>query len=167
MRSISTETKPWFGAARRLGKRGEDYYGLAVDEDGVTLGPEFPLIRKTSRGYEIATVEELSCLREVASLGVRDTQHLTRHLESIAKALNAGDLARAQILGVYFPINRLAPEQVDRLGSPALLANFIPTNARDERRRWTSGAASAASSTQLPSLRPEEVKHVGGGRVRF
>ncbi len=149
MDCMNNQTQPWFGAARRVSKRGADCCGLAVDENGVTLGPDFPLVRKTLRGYEPAAVEDLSCLREVVPLGADDTQRLARHLESIAKALSAGDLARAHILGLYFPINRLTPDQLDRLRKAfALLkGNFNPDEPRDERGRWTTGSATAAPSS--------------------
>lgn len=145
---MGNKTQPWFGAARRLSERRTDGYGLAVDRDGVTLGPDFPLIRKTSRGYETVTLEELSCLREVVSLGTGDTQRLVRHLESIAKALNAEDFARARILGLYFPINRLTRDQSERVRKAAALMkrNFDPGEPRDERGRWTSGTATSSAS---------------------
>ena len=145
---MGNRTQPWFGAARRLDERGTDSQGLVVDEAGVSLGPDFPLIRKTSRGYETVTLEELSCLREVVSLGANDTQRLTRHLESIAKALTAGDLAKARILGLYFPINRLTRDQSERLEKASALVkgNFNPDEPRDERGRWTAGVVAAPPS---------------------
>ena len=146
---MGNKTQPWFGAARRLNERGTDSHGLVVDEAGVTLGPDFPLIRKTSRGYETATLEELSCLGKVVSLSTSDTPRLARHLESIAKALSAGYLAKARILGLYLPINRLTGDQSDRLRKAATLlkGNFNPDEPRDDRGRWTTGAA----NTQPPS----------------
>ena len=140
---MGNKTHPWFGAARRLNERGTDSDGLVVDEAGVTLGGDFPLISKTSRGYETATLEELSCLMKIASLGTGDTPRLARHLESIAKALSAGDLARARILGLYFPIDRLTRDQSDRLRKAAALlkGNYNPDEPRDERGRWSTGAA--------------------------
>ena len=140
---MGNKTQPWFGAARRLSERSTDSCGLAVDKDGVTLGPDFPLIRKTSRGYETATIEELSCLRKIVSLGTKDTQRLARHLESIAKALTAGDFAKARILGLYFPIDRLTRDQADRLRKASAVSkgNFNPDEPRDERGRWTTTGA--------------------------
>jgi hypothetical protein len=152
MGAMGNSTKPWFGPARRLSTDG---YGLVVGKDGVTLGPDFPLVRKTSRGYETATLEELSCLREVVPLGTGDTQRLARHLESIAKALSVGDLARAHILGLYFPINRLTSDQFGRLRkvSALLKENFNPDEPRDERGRWTTGAANTQSSNATSGIR--------------
>jgi len=155
---MGNKTQPWFGAARRLSERSTDSYGLAVDKDGVTLGPDFPLIRKTSRGYETATLEELSCLREVVSLGSGGMPRLVGHLESIAKALGAGDLAKARILGLYFPINRLTQSQIDRLtkASALLKESFNPDEPRDERGRWTTGSATIPSSSATSGVRTRE-----------
>ena len=165
--SMSNKTRPWFGAARRISERRSDSYGLAVDEDGVTLGPNFPLVRKTSRGYEPATLRELSCLCEVVALGVSDTHRLARHLESIAKALTAGDLAKARILGLYFPINRLTPNQLAGLRKAStLLKQFNPDEPRDNRGRWTTGAATAASANGVAQTRGRSgtrARHDGPG----
>ncbi|GEM_PF-6913998 len=145
---MTNKSKPWFGAARRLVERGADSYGLAVDESGVTLGPDFQLVRRTSRGYEPATLEELSCLQKVATLRAGDVQRLARHLESIAKALRNGDIAKARLLGLYFPINQLTPGQLDRLrkASTLLKQNFNFDEPRDDRGRWTTGGANTVPS---------------------
>ena len=81
----------------------------------IALGPDFPLIRKTSGGYETATLGEVSYLREIVSLRTGDAERLACHLESIAKALSAVGLAKARILALHFPINRLTQTQLDRL----------------------------------------------------
>jgi hypothetical protein len=85
-------------------------------------------------------------LREVIPLGGGDMKRLAGHLESIAKALSAGERAKARILGLYFPINRLTGSGLDRLrkASALLKGNFNPDEARDERGRWTTDTATAA-----------------------
>ena len=161
---MGNKTQPWFGAARRLSERSTDSYGLAVDKDGVTLGPDFPLIRKTSRGYETATLEELSCLREVVSLGSGDMPRLVGHLESIARALGAEDLAKARILALYLPINRLTQSHLDRLENAwaVLKGSFNPDEPRDERGRWTNGATNTQPSSAIRGARTRE-----GTRARW
>ena len=137
---IDAETQPWFGPIRRLSKRGVNCRGLAVDLDGVTLGPDLPLVRRTSKGYLVADADEISLLIDVAFGGRGITKALTNHLASIARALNSGDLAKAQILGLYFPIGELTERQLDRFRRARVSkSNFNPEEPRDERGRWTSG----------------------------
>jgi len=130
----------------------------------IALDPDFPLIHKTSRGYETATLEELSCLREVVPLGGSDMKRIAGHLESIAKALRMGDLAKARILGLYLPINRLTQSQVDRLtrASALLKGSFSPDEPRDERGRWTTGATNTQPSSAIRGARTRE-----GTRARW
>jgi hypothetical protein len=160
------ETRPWFGTARRLLKRGGGCDGLTVDLDGVTLGSDFQLVRRTPECYRAITrVEVAALLQAISRKG--NPERLHGHLESIAKALNAKDLAKARILGLYFPINELTAAELARLSnvSAVLKQNFNPDQPRDEHGRWGSGGLASsgkihpARNRALPPNAAREESH--------
>lgn len=140
-----------FAPMRRLHERGPRSRGLTVDRDGVALGPETILVRRTEAGYERLGPDVLMRVAQ-AVFGV-DAQlgKLPRLLSAIAGALGAGELVKAQLLGLEIPIDELDDAQLAKLAAAAGLikAGFDPSQPRDERGRWsgeggTTGAGEAA-----------------------
>lgn len=137
-----------FATMRRLHNRGPRSRGLAVDAEGVMLGPNCVLVRRTPAGYRCAGPDELVYLTRTV---LHDDTRLSRLpivLANITKALAAGDLVKAQLLGLEIPIGELDDGQLQRLGSISdLVKDFDPGQPRDERGRWTSEGSSTALTT--------------------
>ena len=77
----------------------------------------------------------------------------------IAKALNAGELALAQIYGVHASSPaELDDRQVARLAKAAVIvkADFNPDEPRDWQGRWTTGDGAADTQVAAPDIQAEE-----------
>jgi len=97
------ELEPWFGAIRRLQRRGPGCTGLAIDEDGATLGPDVPLVWKRADGYRAARVAEFGVLfRHTFGWG-GEAETAARYLVAIAGALGSRNLAKARSWDSTFP----------------------------------------------------------------
>lgn len=88
---------------RRLDARGPASRGIVVDAEGAMLGPSCTLVRRTAAGYR--------CMRPAAAIqkavfgaGAQEPDRLFVLSRGIAKALNDGELALAQIYGLRIPI---------------------------------------------------------------
>jgi len=117
---MEAELRSWSRIERRLHKRQPDFTGLAVDEQGVSLGSDFPLVRKVGLKYQLVSRDEIQSLLEIAFEGRGNAGAITSYLNRIAKALNSGEVARAQILGLHFPINFLSERQTRLLKRAAV-----------------------------------------------
>ena len=134
-----------FATMRRLHERGPQSRGLAVDAEGVTLGPDCILVRRTPAGYRSANPNEIARLTRSVLGDDGRLQRLPFVLAGITRALNAGDLVKAQLLGLEIPLPDLDDEQVARLRlAGELMKDFDPNQPRDERGRWTSDGGSDA-----------------------
>ncbi len=128
---------------RRLYERGPGARGLVVDRDGVMLGPNAVLVRRTPQGSRVASIGDIAVLtRVVFGEGAR-LDRLPLALSLIAKALDASDVVKAQLLGLEIPLYPLDDDQLTRLGVAASLMKYDPDQPRDERGRWTSGGDDA------------------------
>lgn len=149
-----------FATMRRLHERGPRSRGLVVDAEGVALGPACVLVRRTVAGYRRAAVGEIADLTR--SIFGRDARldRIPIVLARITEALTAGDLVKAQLLGLEIPINDLDDRQLARLHRAGdLMKDFDPNQPRDEQGRWTNSGAgvaalagTAASALLHPSL---------------
>jgi hypothetical protein len=153
-----------FAEMRRLHERGPDCRGLVVDSDGVMLGPDCVLVRRTVRGFEAADSEQLAGLTKTVFADDARLRRLPQVLAGVVSALEAGDLVKAQLLGLALRLGKLDEAQLRRLSRAGGLAkdaiSFDPDQPRDERGRWTteggqavSGAA-AARMTMPPPRSP-------------
>jgi hypothetical protein len=159
-----------FATMRRLHERGPQSRGLAVDAEGVILGPDCILVRRTPAGYRSANPNEIARLTRSVLGDDGRLQRLPIVLAGITRALNAGDLVKAQLLGLEIPLVDLDDEQLARLRLAGdLLKDFDPNQPRDERGRWTSDGgeeensapalgsavvAGTAASTLAPEIAP-------------
>jgi hypothetical protein len=148
-----------FATMRRLYERGPTCRGLAVDEDGVMLGPDGVLVRRTPLGYRSADPGHLALLTRAAFGEDRRLRRLPIVLDAIAQALDRGDLVKAQLLGLELPLGELDDRSLRRVSVVADLikAGFDPDQPRDERGRWTDASAAGAAAARMtrpPAAKP-------------
>ncbi len=148
-----------FATMRRLYERGPTCRGLAVDEDGVMLGPDGVLVRRTPLGYRSADPGHLALLTRAAFGEDRRLRRLPIVLDAIAQALDRGDLVKAQLLGLELPLGELDDRSLRRVSVVAELikAGFDPDQPRDERGRWTDASAAGAAAARMtrpPAAKP-------------
>jgi len=72
---------------RRLHKRGPANPGIAVDAEGVMLGPDCVLVRRTPQGYRCIDEAEAAALQDCLFGERRDADWLFGQCRRIAKAL--------------------------------------------------------------------------------
>ncbi len=159
-----------FETMRRLHLRGPESLGIAVDADGAMLGPDCILVRRTAQGYLCVGHDEASALQDFLFGRGRESDWLFERCRLIAKALDNGEIALAQILGLAIPIEDLDGERLKRVAraAPFIKANFNPDEPRvsagnPDGGQWTYGGGSAALDTKNPS---RDFGGEGGGRDR-
>jgi hypothetical protein len=112
---------------RRLDARGPASRGVVVDAEGAMLGPDCILVRRSPVGYRCVRPEEAAAIQK-ALLGTQgeDPDRLFVLSRGIAKALNEGGLALAQIYGLRIPVAGLDSGQLRELAAvaPTIKANF-------------------------------------------
>lgn len=142
-----------FATMRRLHERGPHSRGLSVDSEGVALGPDCILVRRTNRGYERAPAGEVVDLTRSVFGHDRRLDRIPIVLTRIAEALAAGDIVKAQLLGLEIPIHDLDDQQLRCLRHVGnLTKDYDPNQPRDEQGRWTSdGSGSGVAITTHPS----------------
>jgi len=92
------------GPARRLSMRGPTCRGLAIDRNGIALGPTMSLARRGRGGWRVVDAATLTRL----DLGIPiDPGLLAGQIRGIARSLDEGDLVKAQILGLLTPLAAL------------------------------------------------------------
>lgn len=141
------------GIIRKLHSRGPANRGISVDAEGAMLGPDCVLVRRTAQGYRCITRDEAAVPQDALSGDPSDSNWLFEQCRRIAKALDDGDVALAQILGVYLPINDPDAEGLNHLAlaAPLIKANFDPGEARlpkgdSHGGEWTTGGGSEDAS---------------------
>lgn len=126
---------------RRLYDRGGGSQGLVVDPDGVLLGPDCPLVERTRTGFQaIGLPMAKRLLRDVFAYD-DDPRPLVTLCRSIGKALDDGDLLRAQLLGLQMPIGKLERGHFARLRrfAPMAKAGFNRDELRANNGQWSAG----------------------------
>ncbi len=76
-----------FAAMRRLHERGPRARGLVVDAEGVALGPDCELVKRTPMGYRCASLDEVVLLRRTAFGDTPRLRRLPTVLASITAAM--------------------------------------------------------------------------------
>ena len=146
-----------FVSIRRLYDRGPECQGLAVDEEGVMLGPDCVLVRRLAGGRYLAA--DPAAVVRVADSVFDDDARLRRLpivLSGIVASLDRGDLVKAQLLGLEIPIERLDAARLQRLGRALdlLKDGFDPNELRDPHGQWAreAGAGARADASLLGRL---------------
>src|SRR6185312_7271019 len=146
-------------AMRRLYERGPKCRGLAVDAEGVMLGPDCVLVQRLpDGGYRSADANALALL----ALAVFDDDTRLRRLplvvSGIVAALDRSDLVKAQLLGLEIPIDRLDEPRLERLHRAADLLKYDPGQLRDEYGRWAREDDAAPKGSLLRRLAPAALR---------
>jgi hypothetical protein len=118
---------------------------------GVMLGPDCVLVQRTNGGYCRINAAALDKLVKTA-FGDDHLRRFSPVLDRITAALAAGDLVKAQLLGLEIPLRALDDRQLRRLRSASSLikAGFDPDQPRDERGQWTAEGGGGSGSDITP-----------------
>jgi hypothetical protein len=137
---------------RALHTRGAACRGLAVDLDGVVLGPSCELVRAENGRYRSLDRVGTAHLLKTVFDDHRDPAVIADGLALIARALQPGDLAHARMLGLHLPfagldVTKLGDRRLDLLAK----AGFNPDELRvapgsgRPSGEWTAGASSLST----------------------
>ena len=140
------------GPPRRLHPRGLASRGLTVDVDGVALGPDCLLVRRTQAGYQTASRSEIRTLLDLAFDYRGDEAPFHRRCAAIAKALDDGALLRAQLLGLFLPVGELDVFDLQRLRLASQLIKYDPDQPRDEDGKWSNAGGSGSSGSATAGM---------------
>ena len=156
---------------RRLYPRGAANNGVCVDADGAMLGPEWVLIQRTPHGFAPLARDDAANLQKCILGGERDPDWLFRQSQRIATALDCGEMALAQIYGLYIPVSDIDGSLA--AGVALRKAGFNPDEPRIPAGQpgggeWTTGgdAATALQSSPPPDRTepPPQSSPLIGGR---
>lgn len=133
---------------RRLYDRDGNARGLVVDRDGVLLGPDCPLVEKGQGGFRTIDLSLARRLLHDVFAYDEDPRPFVGLCRAIGKALDDGNLLRAQLLGLQMPVGLLESDHLSRLGCFALMAKagFDPDQPRAANGEWAGSEASPASA---------------------
>lgn len=126
------------GPPRRLHSRGPASRGVTVDREGLALGPDCMLVRRMGTRYQAAASKDIRTLLDVAFDYRGDEAPLHRQCTAIAKALDSGELLKAQLLGLLLPVGELDEFDLRRLRLASQLIRFDPAQPRDADGRWSA-----------------------------
>jgi hypothetical protein len=87
--------------------------GVSCDANGPALGPIRLLVR-AGRGFEPRSSDELQSIFDATFERPFDGAGLTRGLETVARALNDGDVARAMMATLFLHLPVLTEGEADR-----------------------------------------------------
>jgi hypothetical protein len=142
----------------RLHPRGAANQGVCVDADGAMLGPDCVLVQRTPFGHRSAHREAARDVQRILLSDKDDPDWLYDQGQRIAKALDRGEIALAQIYGLRIPVRDLDGRQLKQLAAlaPLAKADFNPDEPRipagqPEGGEWTTGEdAGAAGADASP-----------------
>ena len=123
---------------------------MACDARGVALGPIALVDALSSNGkyvYRPRPAEEIARALALA-YGPFAADDLARRLSGLdvaARALEAGDLAKAGIATVLLKLPPLSAEAFAKLAQEPTLKKYSPDQTRDERGRWTTDGSDTGS----------------------
>jgi len=145
----------------RLGSAEPAGVAIRVDAEGASLGSGCVLVRRTTNGYRCVSREEASAIQYVFLGDMDDPDWLYGQCCRMAKALDDGQLALAQIYGIRIPVRELSEVQTRQLaGVTALVrANFNPDEPRDAHGRWTDEGGATEGRPRLPGVPPSAPAH--------
>jgi hypothetical protein len=152
-----------FEVMRRLHPRGTASTGITVDPDGAMLGPDCILVRRTADGYRCVSCGEAEALQEFLFADGMELGWLFGQCRRIAKALDGGEIAMAQIFGLRIPIDNLDDASLKQLAAaaPFVKANFSPDEPRIPAGQPGGGEWTDGSSTSPTEIGAETVAYPG------
>jgi hypothetical protein len=124
--------------------------GLFCAKNELTLGGT-PLLIKTNLGFKPRPLSDLQRDFDAAYGADAAIDAVVRLpcLQSIARALNTGDLSYAAMLSLMLRLPEIDPSGMERLRgvSVATAKKYDDNESRDLRGRWTTGGINSPSST--------------------
>lgn len=159
---------------RRLHSRGAGSRGISVDVDGAMLGPHCALVQRLpGGGYRGLERDAASVLQKAVFNDNREPDWLFRQTDRIAHALDKGEIALAQIYGLYIPIGELDDRQLAKTSAAARLtkSGYNPDEPRIPRGNplggeWTTGDTGSAGDgpdANAASTGPFAIDAMAGG----
>lgn len=142
-----------------------DRFGVSCDADGPSIGP-VRLFERTEIGLRPRPADELDFVLGLALGHPTDFAVKMSGLKAVARALDAGDLARAMIATQLTHLPTLPDDGAFRRAVRAdtlAKAGFDPGQPRDDRGRWTADGSSPSAdeiSDQFDSARVIPVQAV-------
>jgi hypothetical protein len=135
------------GEGRQLYDRGPGALGLIVDNDGVSLGPRYPLVERWAGGTRVIGHDAAGLRLRTVFDDDQEPAPFVGLCRRIATALDEGNLLRAQLLGLQMPIGTLRPHHLGRLGRLAAMAKagYNPAENRNAAGEWGFGAAASGA----------------------
>jgi hypothetical protein len=123
----------------RLTKRSNGN-GLCCDERGVALGPVALVEAAKANGcrvYRVRPAEEIARMLALAydPFTPDDLARRLSGLDVAARALEAGDMAKAAVATVLLKLPPLSAEAITKLAHEPTLKKYSPDQPRDERGR--------------------------------
>lgn len=156
--TVKSAVDPMYQIMRRLYPRGMGDTGIAVDTAGAMLGPDCVLVHRTAQGCRCIGRDEAAVLQHFLYADAVEPDWLFEECRRIAKALDNGEIALAQIYGLRIPIDGLDSGSLARLGAaaPLIKANFNPDEPRVPAGQpgggeWTTDGGAEASATAPPN----------------
>ena len=116
------------------------------------LGPDCALVFRTLRGFRSVERDHAMALQKCAFAEGRDRDLLFRQSQRIAEALNKGEIALAQIHGLYIPVAELDDRRLTRISQIRFAKDYNPDEPRVPKGdphggEWTAGGAAVGSAT--------------------
>jgi hypothetical protein len=144
----------------RLTKRGGE--GLCCDTRGVALGPVALVEAADANGrrvYRVRPADEIARTLALAydAFTPDDLARRLSGLDVAARALEAGDMAKAAIATVLLKLPLLSADAVAKLACDPTLKKYSPDQPRDERGRWTAGASGAVDASDETAAKPIQI----------
>jgi hypothetical protein len=154
-----------YESMRRLHPRGAANRGITVNADGAMLGPDCVLVRRTAQGCRCIGCDEAAVLQHFLFAGAVEPDWLFQQCGRIAKALDNGEIALAQIYGLRIPIDDLDSGSLARLGAaaPLIKANFNPDEPRVPAGQPGGGEWTTGGGAEAPTIVPPNAGHDGFG----
>ncbi len=141
---------------RRLHPRGRASRGVVVDAEGAMLGPDCILVRRSPEGFRCVAPGEARPI-QAALLGPgQDPDWLFEQSLRIAQALNAGEVALAQIYGLRISLGDLDNTALRRL---AVVARLIKAGFDPNEPRIPKGEPGAGQWTYEPGYAKPRAGH--------
>jgi hypothetical protein len=145
----------------RLTARGGD--GLCCDRRGIALGPVALVEAADANGrrvYRLRPAEEIARTFALAydPFTPDDLARRLSGLEVAARALEAGDLAKATVATVLMKLPPLLAQAMAKLARDPTLKKYSPDQPRDERGRWTSGDADGTADASEDAAQTRQVQ---------
>jgi hypothetical protein len=141
---------------RRLHSRGPTSRGVVVDAQGAMLGPECVLVCRTATGYRYLSRDDAKAIQALLGIECDRRDWLFEQCRRIAKALDNGELALAQIYGLHISVSELDDRQLSRIAAKArcIKAGFNPDEPRIPAGQ--SGGGQWTSDDQSPDEPPDD-----------